>query len=88
MDYNQPYYNSQNPEPVSIGEWLLIHLLFCIPCVGLIMMFVWGFGDSAKKSVQTYCRSMLVVMAIMVGICILMLIFTLIFGVSLLSAIL
>ena len=46
--YQQPYqqnaYQAENDleEPVSFGDWMITTLIMCIPCVGLIMMFVWA----------------------------------------------
>lgn len=64
--YQNPYqqqYQSDNydlEEPVSFGDWMLTQLLMYIPCVNLIMLFVWGFGSGTKKSKSNYCKAMLV----------------------------
>lgn len=55
-------YNSE--QPVSIGDWILTYLILCIPCIGLIMMFVWAFGGNVKPSKRAYCRAMLLISAI------------------------
>lgn len=72
----QPYqqsYQQQQPfqagdsgleEPVSFGDWMVTMLLMCIPCVNIIMLFVWGFGSGTKKSKSNYCKAMLVWMVI------------------------
>jgi len=72
----QPYqqsYQQQQPfqagdsgleEPVSFGDWMVTMLLMCIPCVNIIMLFVWGFGSGTKKSKSNYCKAMLVWMLI------------------------
>jgi len=72
----QPYqqsYQQQQPfsagdsgleEPVSFGEWMVTMLLMCIPCVNIIMLFVWGFGSGTKKSKSNYCKAMLIWMVI------------------------
>lgn len=66
--YQQPYqqqYQNVYPtdgeleEPVSFGEWMLTTLILCIPCVNIIMMFVWAFGSSTKKSKSNYFKAML-----------------------------
>ena len=52
-DYSQPVtpqsYDGLE-EPVTKGEWALCYFLMMIPCVGFIMMFVWAFSSSEKKS--------------------------------------
>ena len=50
--------------PMSVGEWLLTMLVLAIPCVNLIMLFVWGFGSSEKKSRANYCKAQLIWMVI------------------------
>lgn len=69
--YQQPY--QQQPfqaadsgleEPVSFGDWMVTMLLMCIPCVNIIMLFVWAFGSSTKKSKSNYCKAMLIWMVI------------------------
>lgn len=71
-------FNSE--QPVSLGEWIVTYLLLCIPCVGLIMMLVWGFGGGAKPSKRNYCRAMLLISVIITILMIVMIVFTLIFG--------
>lgn len=56
-----PYQQSgvEMEEPVSFGEWMLTMLIMMIPCVNIIMMFVWAFGDG-KKSKSNYFKASLV----------------------------
>ena len=55
-------------EHVSMGQWLGIMAIGFIPCIGglvyLIMLFIWGFGDTKKKSLKTYARAALIMTAI------------------------
>ena len=55
--------NSANLEPVSIGTWVGIILLSCIPCVNIIMLFVWAFGDG-KESRKNWAKAQLIWVAI------------------------
>lgn len=83
--YQQPYqqnvYQPENDleEPVSFGDWMLTTLIMCIPCVGLIMMFVWAFGSGTKKSKSNYFKAMLVWALISIVLSIVMMV---IFGAS------
>ena len=83
--YQQPYeqnvYQPENDleEPVSFGEWMITTLIMCIPCVGLIMMFVWAFGSGTKKSKSNYFKAMLVWALISIVLSIVMLV---VFGAS------
>ena len=85
QSYQQPYqqnaYQPENDleEPVSFGDWMITTLIMCIPCVGLIMMFVWAFGSSTKKSKSNYFKAMLVWALISIVLSIVMLV---IFGAS------
>ncbi|MDR0221248.1 MAG: hypothetical protein LBI54_07595 [Lachnospiraceae bacterium] len=57
-----------NNEPVGIGEWILTYILFAIPVVGIIMMFVWAFGGGAKASKANFCKAMLIITLIGIGL--------------------
>lgn len=63
--YQQPYQQSYQAdsgleEPVSFGEWMLTLLILCIPCVNIVMMFVWAFSSTAKKSKSNYFKAVLI----------------------------
>lgn len=51
-------------EPIKVSEWFLTMLVLAIPCVNLIMLFVWGFGGSEKRSKANFCKAQLIWMAI------------------------
>ncbi len=75
MDSNMNY-STQPTQPVrpmqpvnqsvSVGEWILTTFLLMIPCVGLILLFVWAFGDTkdTKPSKSNYAKAMLIWYAI------------------------
>lgn len=65
---NQPASTFGLEEPVSVGEWLISMLLLMIPCVGLIMMFVWAFGGGEKKSKSNFFKAQLIFCAVVLGI--------------------
>lgn len=80
QNYNQNPYNNYNgnyripyqqppqldlEEPVKMGEWLLSLLVMLIPCVNIIMMFVWAFGQTEKKSKSNFFKAYLIVFAIL-----------------------
>lgn len=60
----QMSYGQDLEEPVSMGEWIISMLLMCIPCINIIMMFVWAFGGSAKKSKSNFFKAALIWYAI------------------------
>ena len=50
----------QFEEPMSMGEWLIVFLISMIPCVNIIMLFVWAFSSTEKKSKANYAKAMLI----------------------------
>ena len=64
--YQQPQYQqapyqaspNQLEEPVTFGEWMITMLVMMIPCVNIVMMFVWAFGNG-KKSKSNYFKASL-----------------------------
>lgn len=89
--YQQPNYNnmSNDEEHVSVLHWIGIFCLNIIPCVGpivyLIMMFVWAFGSTPKKSLKNFARAQLILSAIALGIMIIMIIISAATGAALFS---
>ena len=68
-------------EPVSTGKWVLYQLIPYIPFIGgivfIIMLFVWGFGDSHDKTFRNWARSRLIFSLISL---ILLILFVVFFG--------
>lgn len=70
--YNgQPVYNNRQtaPEagptaPMSVKDWLLTLLVLCVPCVGIVMTFVWAFGSNGNLNRKNYAKAMLVIWAV------------------------
>ncbi len=55
----------QLEKPMSLSDWLVTLLILAIPCVGIVMMFVWGFGQGNINR-RNYCRATLIFTAIAV----------------------
>ena len=51
-------------EPVKISEWVLALVLMMIPCVNIIMMFVFAFSKTEKKSKSNFFKAYLIYFAI------------------------
>ncbi|MGH8235037.1 MAG: hypothetical protein ACREPU_12725 [Rhodanobacteraceae bacterium] len=51
---------TQETAPVSLGDWILTLIVLAIPIVGLVMLFVWGFGSGTHPSKQNFCRASLI----------------------------
>ena len=52
--------SSNDDSLMSVGDWLITFLLCAIPIIGIIMMFVWAFGDSNPKSKKTWAQAALI----------------------------
>lgn len=68
--YQQPQYQgyqtyqsgSEMEEPMSLKEWLITDLLLLIPCANFILIFVWAFSSSEKKSKSNFFKAQLIFM--------------------------
>ena len=45
-----PVNETQQYNPISVGEWIITTIILAIPIVGFIMLFVWGFGSNTQPS--------------------------------------
>ncbi len=83
----QPYQNGQLEleEPVKISEWVLSLVLMMIPCVNIIMMFVWAFSSTEKKSKSNFFKAYLIFFAISMAIVVLIWFAIIFFTVEMLS---
>ncbi len=46
--------------PMTIGDWMLTILISSIPLVGLVMLFVWAFGDSTNINKANWAKASLI----------------------------
>ena len=60
--YTNP--NSGLEEPMSVGDWIITWLILMIPCLGIVMMFVWAFSSTEKKSKSNFFKAYLIFMGI------------------------
>ena len=59
--------------------------LFGIPIVGLILLFVWGFGGSSTRNLKNYCRAQLLMMLIVFVIWLIILLISVATGAAILQ---
>ena len=52
-----------NKAVMTMGEWLITLIVLAIPCVNVIMYFVWAFGNG-NENWKNFCRAGLIVMAV------------------------
>ena len=59
-----PVNESQQYNPISVGEWIITTIILAIPIVGFIMLFVWGFGSNTQPSKANWAKAALIMMGI------------------------
>lgn len=52
----------EDTAPLSIGSYLIMMIVAAIPIVGLVMLFVWGFGNQNVNR-KNYARAILILVA-------------------------
>ena len=68
---------NQVQKPMSVKDWLITLLLMAIPVVGLVLLYVYAFGDNENLNKKNWAKAQLIMLAIIFGLIIL---FFLIFG--------
>ena len=79
---SQQIYMPQQSQPSSTGSWFLVLLVTAIPIVGLIMLFVWGFGNPADESRKNWAKAQLLWMLIAVIVCVILAIIAALLGIT------
>ncbi len=64
--------------PLSVGSYIIMFLISAIPIVNIIMLFVWGFGNSSLNR-KNWARAQLIVLAVVT-------VLGIVFGASIMSA--
>ncbi|MCP1109293.1 hypothetical protein [Ohessyouella blattaphilus] len=96
QQYQQPYqqqYQQQptfdkdanlDKSPMEMKDWLLTLIVLMVPCVGIVMYFVWAFSSTGNINRRNFCRAGLVMSAIAL---ILYILFIAIFGAAIFAGI-
>ena len=53
-------------KPLPVWKYIGIFLLLCIPVLGLVMLFVWSFGESFNRNTKNFARASLILIIIMI----------------------
>ena len=54
-NYGGGYNNSGlDMTPMTMGEWIVTLIIMAIPCVNIIMCFVWGFGSTGNLNRRNF----------------------------------
>jgi len=54
---------SEQAAVLSIKDWIITFIIAAIPIVNIIMLFVWGFGDSTNPNKANWAKASLILMA-------------------------
>ena len=52
----------------GLGDWLLTLLAAMIPCVGIVLYFVWAFSKTTNVNRRNFCRAQLIMMGVVLVI--------------------
>lgn len=75
--------NQTNQQPIKTSDWMITLLLAAIPLIGLIMLFVWGFGSNTDPNKANWAKAILLWYAILIVVYIFI---ALVFGATLFHA--
>ena len=60
-DYSQQYSRNRNEQsdnsPMDLKDWILTLIVLLIPCVGIVMYFVWAFESNGNINRRNFCRA-------------------------------
>lgn len=82
--YEDPSYTmGYHPdEHVSTWGWIGRQILLGIPIVGFILMLVWGFGGSRKRSLVTWARAQILITVFWILVAVAIVVIMMLNGVS------
>jgi len=53
---------------MSVKDWVITLLLTAIPLVGIILLFVWAFGNDGNQIRQNWAKGNLILLGIILGL--------------------
>ena len=56
----QNYGKPEDTSVMSIKDWLITLVITAIPLVGIIMLFVWAFGDGTNLNKRNWSKAVLI----------------------------
>ncbi len=65
---NNQNYEQGDTSPMSMGDWILTLLASMIPCVGIVLYFVWAFSKTTNVNRRNFCRAQLCIMGVVLVI--------------------
>jgi hypothetical protein len=77
------YQKTEDTTPMTVGQYIVMFLLLCIPIAQLILPFVWAFGSNVNVNKKNLARAILIFAGIAFVLYIIILV---IFGAALFSS--
>ena len=65
---------NQDQKPMSVKDWLITLLLMAIPVVGIVLLFVYAFGNNENENKKNWAKAQLIMLAIVFALVIFVLI--------------
>jgi len=59
--------NDNDRNYISVGSWMWMMFVTAIPCIGLVMMFVWAFTGE-NESRKNYYRAILAWIGVFIAV--------------------
>ena len=59
---------NENQKQMSVKDWLITLLLMAIPIVGIVLLFVYAFGNNENVNKQNWAKAQLIMLAIIFAI--------------------
>jgi heme/copper-type cytochrome/quinol oxidase subunit 2 len=66
-NYN-PYHMPVDNSVMSVGDWVITMLIVAIPLVGIVMLFIWAFGDNTNQNKANFAKAYLIWIAISIAL--------------------
>ena len=60
--------NTPQTQTMSVTDWLINLVLAAIPLVGIILLFVWAFGNDGNITRKNWAKANLLLAAIILGL--------------------
>ena len=68
QQYSQNRNEQSDNSPMDLKDWILTLIVLLIPCVGIVMYFVWAFESNGNINRRNFCRAQLIIFAVLLGI--------------------
>ena len=66
--YSRNRNEQSDNSPMDLKDWILTLIVLLIPCVGIVMYFVWAFESNGNINRRNFCRAQLIIFAVLLGI--------------------